>query len=273
MAARINISIIVIALSLSATFATLTHNEHHIAQYSYDGEIGPSKWGSLDPHFAACLTGKMQSPINIVKQEVVFNPRLEPLTRDYHPANATLINEGSHVGLHFEHDGGVLIIDGKNYTLKKMHWHSPSEHQIDGIQYPIELHLVHIANDGSISVVAILYQYGNSDPLVDQMKDHLDQLAKEVCESDEESLIPVGLMKPKHTKRKSRKYFRYIGSLTTPPCTEKVIWSILGKVRSMSKEQVALLKAPLDWGSKNNSRPEQPLNGRRIELYDELKQQ
>lgn len=110
-------------------------------------------------------------------------------------------------------------------------------------------------------------------PLVSQIQNSLDELAKEVCAGHEEAHIPVGTIDVRHIKRSTRKYFRYIGSLTTPPCTENVIWNVLGKVRTISQEQVAALKFPLNLEYKNNSRPVQQLNGRRVQLYDELSKQ
>ncbi|KAF8403299.1 hypothetical protein HHK36_011401 [Tetracentron sinense] len=265
MATRVVVSFVGIALLLTTSLAQQS------APFSYSGATGPEKWGSLNPNFSSCSTGKYQSPVNIVKKEVVLKQNLEPLTRDYHPANATLINNGFNIGIKYEEGVGVLVIDKKNYSLRQMHWHSPSEHRINGVQYSLELHLVHVADDGSISVVSILYKYGNPNPLLSQIKDQLDEMAKEVSAGNKEARIPLGIMKIKQIKRKTKKYYRYMGSLTTPPCTGNVIWTILGKVRSVSKEQVAALKAPLNWPCKNNCRPSQPLNGRQIQLYDALK--
>lgn len=266
MAIRVAIFVVGVALLIAAPLT----EQHQIPQYGYSGPTGPQKWGSLSPYFSTCSAGRRQSPVNIVKKEVVYNPKLRVLTRAYSVANATLVNYGFAIGMQYGKGAGVLMVDGKNYTLKQMHWHSPSEHIIDGVRYPAELQVIHKADNGNISVVAILYQYGDPDPLLDQIKDKLDELAKETCGADEEAHIPIGEMRPKHLKRNTRKYFRYIGSFTSPPCSEKVIWNILGKVRDISKEQVEALKAPLGEVFKTNSRPTQPLNGRKIELYDEM---
>lgn len=258
-----------IAFLAVGTFAT-NPEQHEAAQFGYNGSTGPNRWGSLSPNFSTCSLGKLQSPVDIVKNQTVPNSNLKPLTRYYSPANATLVNHGVNIGITFQENIGVLVIDGKNYTFLQMHWHTPSEHRIEGVQFPVELHLVHKSEDGDFSVVAILYQYGNPDPLVTKIKEQLDELAKEECAGDEVAQIPLGLLDTKYLRRNTRKYYRYAGSLTTPPCTEKVTWNILGKVRSISKDQVAALKAPLNPTCKNNYRPCQPLNGRHVELYDEL---
>ncbi|KAK1311366.1 Bifunctional monodehydroascorbate reductase and carbonic anhydrase nectarin-3 [Acorus calamus] len=253
----------------TATAAVIRSFNAEFISFGYTGAIGPYHWGSLSPDYYACSTGKLQSPINIIKDNAIWNPKLEPLTRYYNSANGTLVDSGFNIQLRYDDSVGGLIIEGKNYTLKQMHWHTPSEHTIDGIRYPVELHLVHMSKDGDIAVVAILYNLGHPDPFLDQLKNPFKELTKEVCSGDEEAHVPVGLVETKSIKRNTRKYFRYMGSLTTPPCTENVTWSILGKVRELSMDQLVELRAPLELDYKNNSRPTQPLNGRHVYLFDE----
>jgi carbonic anhydrase len=234
--------------------------------FSYSGSMGPNKWGSLNPTYSNCSHAPDQSPIDIWKNQTVFEPKLTPLKRDYRPTKATLINHGVAVGVSFDGNVGDLTVDGKVYSLKQFHWHTPSEHYIDGIQYPAELHLLHIAKDGSIAVVAVLYHYGKEDPILSKMKKQLKELARD----DEDSQISLGVFNPKHLKRRTRKYYKYIGSTTTPPCMGRVEWNVLAKVRSISKEQVESLRAPLKGDDKDNDRPLQQLQGRKVQLYDEL---
>ncbi|PON83082.1 Carbonic anhydrase, alpha-class [Trema orientale] len=142
-------------------------SEHDGPAFTYSGTTGPGQWGSLSPSYSTCSAGKRQSPVNIEKDNVVHNKKFKPLTRNYLPANSTLVNNGFNIGVHFEENAGVLDVDGKNYTLKQMHWHTPSEHRLDGVQFPAELHLVHKAEDDSLSVVAVLFNYSDrQDPLL-----------------------------------------------------------------------------------------------------------
>ncbi|KAI8013482.1 hypothetical protein LOK49_LG05G00981 [Camellia lanceoleosa] len=233
------------------------------AAFSYSGDTGPDKWGSLSPDYKACSNGKSQSPINIVEDKAVPNKTLKPLRRQYYPVNATLVNNGYNVEMEFG-NAGVLIGNGKNYTLQQMHWHTRSEHTIDNASFDAELHLVHKASDDSISVVAILYELGKPDPILTKIKSKLDKLA-----SNGTTEIDIGTFNTSQLWKNTHKYYRYVGSLTTPPCTENVIWHVLGEERSISQAQIDALKAPLLPANKNNYRPVQPLNGRKVALYDD----
>ncbi|CAL5387425.1 unnamed protein product [Camellia sinensis] len=200
------------------------------AAFSYSGDTGPDKWGSLSPDYAACSNGKSQSPINIVENKAVPNKTLKPLRRQYYPVNATLVNNGYNVEMEFGNAGaGVLIGNGKNYTLQQIHWHTHSEHTIDNASFDAELHLVHKASDANISVIAILYELGNgnkSDPIISKTGAIQSQLAKLASNETE---IDIGTFDTSQLWKKTNKYYRYVGSLTTPPCTENVIWHVLGE--------------------------------------------
>ncbi|KAL7264784.1 hypothetical protein ACSBR1_002689 [Camellia fascicularis] len=170
----------------------------------------------------------VQSPIDIVKNKVVHNKNLKPLRREYYPVNTTLVNHGYNVELKFG-NAGVLILNGKNYILRQMHWHSPSEHKINGVTFDAELHLVHNTSDGSFTVIAILYKIGDADPIIAKIQGNLAELGKEVFTDEDQ--IAVGTYNTWKLRRNTRKYYRFVGSLTTPPCTENVTWHIFGKVR------------------------------------------
>ncbi|WOG91117.1 hypothetical protein DCAR_0310365 [Daucus carota subsp. sativus] len=228
-------------------------------KFGYTGGIGPNKWASLNPNFSLCSHGKAQSPIDIATHKAFLDKTLKPLIRVYHASNATLVDNGFNVGIRFNGNVGGFSIDGKKYTLLQMHWHSPSEHRLNGRLMDAELHIVHKADDGSIAVVAVLYKDGDTDPLLAKIQSKLAELTYDrYAKREEGPEIVLATFSTKQMRRKSHKYYRYRGSFTTPPCTENVIWNILGKVRSISKQQVD-----------RNARPVQPLNGRVIELYDE----
>ncbi|KAJ0093631.1 hypothetical protein Patl1_25719 [Pistacia atlantica] len=129
--------------------------------------------------------------------------------------------------VHFEGYVGDLWTDGKKYSLKQIHWHTPAEHQIDGKIYPAALHVVHEADDGSVAVVASIFNYGRQDPLIQEIKPYLNKLAGPNTKGNK---IPIGKLDTKYLRQNTQRYYRYRGSLTTPPCTEAVLWSVLPEV-------------------------------------------
>ncbi|KAH6762189.1 hypothetical protein C2S52_019622 [Perilla frutescens var. hirtella] len=238
-------------------------------QFTYSGARGPDRWASLNPNFSVCATGKSQSPINIVANQALLNKKLKPLIRDYHSVNVTLVDNKFTVAIEYpDHTGGINV-DDKPYTLKQMHWHSPSEHRINGNRFAAELHMVHVSDDGKVVVVAILFQQGPPDPVLGMIEKKLNELANEYKSSEVTSPIEVGVFYPRELRETPSKYYRYIGSFSAPPCTQNVIYLVLAKARSISKEQVEALKAPLDLRCKNNARPCQPTNGRHVEVYQQ----
>ncbi|KMT06781.1 hypothetical protein BVRB_7g159400 [Beta vulgaris subsp. vulgaris] len=216
-----------------------------------------------------CSSGKRQSPIDINTYEVVLNKTLEPLDRDYHINKGTLVTNGTHVEMTFS-GGGVLKINGKAYDLKKVQFHTPSEHHLNGIQYAAELQQVHEAADGSRAVVAILFKDGGpSCTNLDMIMPQLKELAKTPCVGHEQK-VDIRKFDLSFLRRWPRDYYRYPGSLTSPPCDENVIWNVLCEAKTISTEQITALSAPLCEENKNNARPVQPLNGRKVQTYDEV---
>ncbi|XP_073111244.1 alpha carbonic anhydrase 7-like [Elaeis guineensis] len=158
--------------------------------------------------------------------------------------------------------GGWIRINGTEYQLKQCHWHSPSEHTIDGKRFDLEIHMVHESSDEKIAVVGIIYKTGRPDTFLSELMEHI----KEVADTEEKE-TNVGIVDPRHVKIGSRKYYRYMGSLTTPPCTQGVVWTITKKVRTVSREQVRLLREAVHDSAENNARPIQPINQREIQFY------
>ncbi|KAI3826475.1 hypothetical protein L1987_00523 [Smallanthus sonchifolius] len=124
------------------------------------------------------------------------------------------------------------------------------------------LHLVHQSIDEKVAVVAILYKIGRPDSFLTMMEPYLKALAS--TRGVETSL---GIIDPQQIKIGSRKYYRYIGSLTTPPCNQSVIWTIIGKVRTVSLEQLLIIREAVHDEVGANARPVQALNNRWLKLY------
>ncbi|KAF3454973.1 hypothetical protein FNV43_RR05421 [Rhamnella rubrinervis] len=251
----------VLALHLGPATSAEVEDER---EFSYEkwSENGPARWGEIHQEWSMCSNGTMQSPIDLLNKRVEIVSHLGRLKRNYKPSNATLKNRGHDMMLQWEGDAGHIGINGTKYELKQCHWHSPSEHTINGKKYDLELHLVHETPQGHTTVVGILYKIGRSDSFLSSMEEHLDDIS-----SSEGLERVVGVVDPKHIKMGSSKYYRYMGSLTTPPCTQNVVWTILKKVRTVTREQIRLLRVAVHDESDTNARPVQELNERWVKMF------
>ncbi|XP_021887896.1 alpha carbonic anhydrase 4-like isoform X2 [Carica papaya] len=190
--------------------------DEHQFSYKEESGKGPKNWGKINPNWKICGTGKLQSPIDIIDHGVEILPSLGKLKRDYQPAPAIAKNRGHDVMISWEGgDAGTITINGTDYKLLQTHWHSPSEHKIKGARYDAEMHLVHESSNGVIAVVGILFKYGAPDPFLSKVL-----LLGHIKPLDPEDEKELGIINPGQLKFGTRKYYRYIGSLTVPPCTE-----------------------------------------------------
>nr|XP_028945655.1 alpha carbonic anhydrase 4-like [Malus domestica] len=230
--------------------------------YREGSEKGPEHWGELKQEWAACKDGRSQSPIGLDESratKVIQSSR--DLTVSYKPSDATLKNEGHYIALEWEGDAGSIQIDDSDYFLKRCHWHTPSEHTVNGARYDLELHMVHqSADQNNIAVVAFLYEVGQPNAFLSK----INQDISFVTSTKEKKL---GVIDPREIKWDSSRFYRYMGSLTTPPCTEGVIWTVNEKVDIVSREQLDLLKEAVYDYAAANARPLQRDEGRDIKLY------
>ncbi|KAJ9698068.1 hypothetical protein PVL29_007261 [Vitis rotundifolia] len=230
--------------------------------YGKGSDKGPDKWGEIHEEWSTCKHGNMQSPIDLLNERVQVVSHLGRLQRSYKPSQAILKNRGHDMKLSWEGDAGSIQINGTKYELKQCHWHSPSEHTVNGKRFDLEIHMLHETPSGETAVVGIMYKIGRADSFLSTITDHLEALSDSTDQERE-----VGVVDPRHIKIGSRKYYRYMGSLTTPPCTEGVIWTIVNKVRTVTREQVNLLRVAVHDESGSNARPTQPINRRSVHFY------
>ncbi|KAF8769508.1 hypothetical protein HU200_006545 [Digitaria exilis] len=239
-----------------------TEDEHEFSYVPGD-EHGPAHWGSIKPEWAACGTGKMQSPIDLSHERVSLVRSLGYLRHSYAPAEASIVNRGHDIMVRFEGDAGSLVINGTAYYLKQLHWHSPTEHTVDGRRYDLELHLVHESAEKKAAVIAILYEIGaGHDALLHQLEPFIRRIADK---QDREER--VGVVDPRRARGRASVYYRYMGSLTAPPCTEGVIWTIVKRVRTVSKYQLELLREAVHDDMEENARPLQDANNRDVSIF------
>lgn len=219
------------------------------AQWGYSGEGAPENWAKLTGDNFAC-TGKNQSPINL---SGFIESELAPLVFNYNADGTDIINNGHTVQVNFQ-EGSAVKIDGAQFNLLQFHFHAPSENHINGHSYPLEAHLVHADKDGNLAVVAVMFKEGAENkglaaawkklPMNEGDKNQFD---KHIVASD---ILPV-----------SKGYYRFNGSLTTPPCSEGVRWFVMKNAVTASKEQIEAFKNTMHGP---NNRPLYPVNARII---------
>lgn len=210
-----------------------------------------ARWSELAEEFSACGEGVEQSPIDLSGAVGLDLPNV---VLDYQPADATIVDNGHTVQVNVP-EAGTLELDGKVYTFAQFHFHSPSEHTVEGDHWPMEWHFVHKAEDGSLAVLGVLVEEGPAWPAFDVIIDSLP-LEKEV-EDVVYAQVDVNAFLPDLTAA-----FHYDGSLTTPPCSEGVQWSVLQASITMSAEQMAAFTSRFE---EANNRPVQPINDRTLE--------
>ena len=210
---------------------------------SHDSGAHAPSDGAGEPH--------LQSPIDLPSAPSSSDAHHEIVLR-YHETMEHLIHREHTIELEYE-PGSVLDFDGRTFELDQLHFHTPSEHLIGHQRFPVEMHLVHHGSDGSLLVLAVLFESGDPNPFIEQI---LQDAPRDVGRVDRDRDLSVANVIADETH-----FYAYEGSLTTPPYTEGVQWLILRDQRNVSPDQVVRLLL-LEGG---NARDVQPLNERPIE--------
>ncbi len=240
----------VLCATVLSLLATVSNAQQPKAEWSYTGENSPAKWGELDAAYTTCSVGKRQSPINITKPKTADLPALH---FHYSAVSLNIIDNGHTIQVNYT-GGSTLEVGGKTYTLKQFHFHHPSEEQINGQGYDMVAHLVHTDDDGHLAVVAVLLKSGASNAFLASIWKNFPAEKEKSIENASVSVNAADLVPSDHA------YYTFLGSLTTPPCSEGVTWYVLKTPVQLSSEQVAAFARvyPL------NARPIQALNGREL---------
>jgi carbonic anhydrase len=218
------------------------------AHWTYEGQEGPENWGKLDQEFATCSIGRNQSPINI--DDTIDAPLKKIRGIQKFPAKE-IFNNGHTVQVNFG-QGNMLVLDNTPYQMKQVHFHSPSENTIRNKSFPLEAHFVHADSKGNLTVIGVMFKEGAANQGLAKL---WEQMPNEVSApmSLKNRVIANDIMP------ENRDYYRFSGSLTTPPCSEGVRWIVLKTPLSASKEQIEQFKSAV---KHSNNRPVQALNGR-----------
>lgn len=231
----------------------LTHSEpavqHAHIHWGYEGAGAPENWSKLDPQNKACAIGERQSPIDI-KDGIKVD--LEPIKFNYQPSTFRIVDNGHTVQVQVGE--GSISLTGKSYELVQFHFHRPSEEKINGQRFDMVVHLVHKADDGQLAVVAVLLERGNENPFIQTLWNYMP-LEKNMPVSPPNAIVDLNTLLPT-----SRNYYTYMGSLTTPPCSEGVLWLVMKQPVQVSPEQINIFSRLY----RNNARPIQPSSGRLI---------
>jgi carbonic anhydrase len=199
-------------------------------EFGYSGEVGPAHWGELAPAWELCGSGDEQSPVDLGHRRIPVRSARR-LGLDTHESEGEIFDNGHTIEVEVEGEN-ALELDGERYELVQFHFHSPSEHVLDGRGYDMELHLVHRSEAGELAVLGVFLQRGASSgalaPIFEQLPDQVGPHTPLAEPFDPSEFLPG-----------SRRHFRYEGSLTTPPCSEGVRWLVLREPVSISDEHIA----------------------------------
>ena len=232
--------------------------------FCYDDslECGPAHWGELSEQWDTCAAGLKQSPIDITNVREAEN--LSPIKFNWKPTPLTIKNNGHTLQVNYE-SGSTMTVKGVIYKLLQFHFHTLSEHTIEGVRQPMEVHFVHVDDQGVLAVVGVMLKDGGENSLLQSILVNAPATESEVVVNgamiDATAFLPV-----------DRTYYKYSGSLTTPPCSEGVRWHILKGTIDVSYEQVVEFGhfvTDHESGYVGNARPLQNIYNRKIRISDD----
>ena len=219
------------------------------SHWSYEGLGGPENWAKLNPAYALCGKGERQSPIDI-RDGIKVD--LEAIRFNYRPSTFRIVDNGHTVSVAV--GDSSFSLTGKTYDLEDIHFHRPAEMRVNGQRYDMSAHLVHRAHDGSLAVIALLMERGVEHPEIQTLWNNLP------LEKDSPVQPPTAIIDPTKLLPETPGYFTFMGSLTTPPCTEGVLWIVMKQPIQVSDDQIRIFSRLY----RNNARPTQATGDRLI---------
>ena len=225
---------------------------HQPAHWGYAGDVGPEHWAELAPENKLCAVGTRQSPIDIRDGLPVDQ---EDIAFDYKPSSFSVLDNGHTIQVNVGPGNGLTVM-GRRYELVQFHFHRPSEERVNGRQFDMVAHLVHRDEHGRLAVVAVLLERGRDDkahPIIQTVWANLPLEKGEALAAQVQ--IDLGQLLPAE-----RGYYTYMGSLTTPPCSEGVLWMVMRQPVALSGQQLDIFAKLYPM----NARPLQAGSGRVI---------
>lgn len=253
-------------VSVVVTFGLFATAVAAVADWNYT-DLGPDEWASSFPECG----GSEQSPINIdgnavdaaiheLKAQRRGGKKIDGITVDYNKSvDVEVFNNTHTIQVDIPAGAGSFSIGDETYELLQFHFHAPSEHAVNGQLYPIEMHLVHANADGELAVLGIFMEAGRANRI-------LAPVWADLPDVDDRRRVPVSNFRLSKLAPKKPTAVSYMGSLTTPPCSEGVSWFVLGQTQELSKRQLSNFEAIFSGKDfpEGNRRPVQPLNDREI---------
>jgi carbonic anhydrase len=242
------------------------HADAHAPHWGYEVDDGPAAWASMDPAWRLCAEGRAQSPIDLagatpaeLGEMLIDTPSGQEVEVINQRGVVSELDNGHTIQVN-SRTGEKTTVGGKTYALVQFHFHAPSEHTVNGEHFPMEVHFVHQADDGALLVSGVFVEEGAPNPGIGMLWAQIGELpgssqTVRMREGLDEDLFPddaAGL-------------YHYVGSLTTPPCSEDVQWYLTRTPVELSKAQIAQFTVAYD----HNNRPLQALNGRDLYLDDD----
>lgn len=218
--------------------------------WGYSGDGAPENWARLSDDYRLCGEGVEQSPVDITGYDKGDGPAVSFL---YRTDALRVTNAGSFIRVEYRGESR-LQVDGDEYRLDHLHLHYPGEHRIDGEPFALEMHLVHVRTSGEVAVVGVLHRMGAASPAIQAI---IDAAPRPDEARDASPALSAAAFLPR-----TRGYYAYMGSLTTPPCSESVRWLVMSEIGEVSRAQVATMASMTGGGA--NNRPLQPLGNRSI---------
>ncbi|MCF8828285.1 carbonic anhydrase [Xanthomonas campestris] len=226
---------------------TTQHDGH---EWGYTGPEGAEHWAELAKENALCGNGQQNSPIDL---KDAIDATLGKLQLDYGAVPLVVRNTGHSIQLDL-HAGGTMRVGGKQYDALQLHFHHPSEHLLNGRRFPMEAHIVHQGPDGTLGVLAIFFETGKANPAFQRVIDAMPSDKNQTRQVADALVRASDFLPPAN----QRSFYRYEGSLTTPPCSETVDWVVLSQPVQVSREQINAFERVYPF----NARPLQPLDRR-----------
>lgn len=246
------LAILALPLAIISACSTLSSAEPVTAEnkqqvhWSYEGATGAPHWGTLKSEYATCAAGTQQSPIDFsaARSATINAPNV-----NWSPFKPVIVNNGHTISVNAP-TGSSIVLDGKTFQLLQFHFHAASEHTVNGKQYPLEVHFVHQAQDGSLGVLGVFFKQGAENPTLAQIWGAAPSVIGQIA--GETMIDPANLLP------QDKGFYRYEGSLTTPPCSEVVSWVVYKQPIELSKPQIEAFSSVFV----NSFRPTQPLHRR-----------